>query len=95
MSRGTTDIHCLEVDDQRIVHLCWLKGVSIGRIASTVAFNDCDVRHGLFFRPSFWKICAKAGFPGALGLLILVPILNFVFLLWLAFAKWPSLSRNT
>jgi hypothetical protein len=67
MSRGTTDIHCLEVDDQRIVHLCWPKGVSIGRIASTVAFNDCDVRHGLFFRPSFLEDLRESWIPGSFG----------------------------
>ena len=37
----------------------------------------------------FWKICAKAGFPGALSLTQLVPILNIIVLFYLAFAEWP------
>jgi hypothetical protein len=38
-----------------------------------------------------WRICAKAGFPGALGLLIVIPVLNLFLLYFLAFAEWPSL----
>jgi hypothetical protein len=37
----------------------------------------------------FMRICAKAGYPAALGLLFLVPLVNFVMLLYLAFARWP------
>jgi hypothetical protein len=57
----------------------------------------------LFFYPAlciipviaFWKICAKAGFPGPLGLLMLVPIANIVLPLYLAFADWPALNNKT
>jgi energy-converting hydrogenase Eha subunit B len=38
----------------------------------------------------FWRICQKAGYPGALGLLIVVPLVNLVFLYYLAFATWPA-----
>lgn len=38
----------------------------------------------------FWRICQKAGYPGALGLLIVIPLANIVFLYYLAFANWPS-----
>lgn len=38
----------------------------------------------------FWRICMKAGYPGALGLLIVVPLVNLVFLYYLAFATWPA-----
>lgn len=38
-----------------------------------------------------WKITTKAGFPGALSLLILIPVANIVFLYVLAFAEWPAL----
>ncbi len=34
-------------------------------------------------------ICARAGFPWALGLLSLVPIANLVLWPVLAFSKWP------
>ncbi len=37
----------------------------------------------------YWKIFAKAGFPGALSLTQLVPILNIIVLFYLAFAEWP------
>lgn len=36
----------------------------------------------------FWKICTKAGFPGVLSLLVLIPLVNVVFLYVLAFADW-------
>jgi energy-converting hydrogenase Eha subunit B len=38
----------------------------------------------------FWRICQKAGYPGALGLLTVVPLVNLVFLYYLAFATWPA-----
>jgi|HubBroStandDraft_3_1064219.scaffolds.fasta_scaffold525309_2 hypothetical protein len=41
----------------------------------------------------FWKICSKAGYPGALGLLILIPLANLIMLLVLAFAEWPVLKE--
>ena len=44
---------------------------------------------------AFWKICSKAGFPGALGLLMIVPIANIILPLYLAFAEWPALRGDT
>jgi hypothetical protein len=41
-----------------------------------------------------WRICAKAGFPGPLGLLVILPVLNLVLLFFLGFAEWPSLRRG-
>ena len=43
---------------------------------------------------AFWKICSKAGFPGALGLLMIIPIANIILLLYLAFAEWPALRGD-
>jgi hypothetical protein len=37
----------------------------------------------------WWRIFSKAGYSGALGLLMFVPIANLVMLLILAFAEWP------
>jgi len=37
----------------------------------------------------YWRIFAKAGYSGALGLLMFVPIANIVMLCVLAFAEWP------
>ena len=42
----------------------------------------------------FWKICSKAGFPGVLSLLMIVPIGNIILPLYLAFAKWPALKND-
>jgi hypothetical protein len=39
---------------------------------------------------AFWKICSRAGFNGALGLLMLVPIANLILPLYVAFAQWPA-----
>lgn len=36
-----------------------------------------------------WRICAKAGFSGWLGLLAVVPIANIILLYFLAFSQWP------
>jgi len=43
---------------------------------------------------AFWQICSKAGFPGALGLLMLVPIANIILPLYIAFAQWPALRGD-
>jgi len=37
----------------------------------------------------FWKIFSKAGYSGALSLLMLIPIANLVMLCILAFGEWP------
>ena len=42
----------------------------------------------------FWKILSKAGYPGVLSLLWLVPVLNVVALLIFAFTDWPALSGS-
>lgn len=41
---------------------------------------------GLFLN---WRIMSKAGYPGALSLLFLVPIVGFIMYIWFAFAEWP------
>jgi len=37
----------------------------------------------------WWKIFSKAGWPGALSLLLLVPIVNIIIPFYVAFATWP------
>src|ERR1700730_13756241 len=37
----------------------------------------------------WWKIFSKAGYSGALGLLMFVPIANLIVLCVLAFREWP------
>ncbi len=38
----------------------------------------------------FWRICNRVGIPGLTALLIVVPVVNILFLYWLAFAEWPE-----
>jgi hypothetical protein len=40
-----------------------------------------------------WRICSKAGYPGWLALLFLLPIANLVLWYFLAFAEWPLERR--
>ena len=42
---------------------------------------------------AFWKIFSKAGYPGALGLLLLVPLVNLGMFFFLAFSRWPVLKE--
>ncbi len=37
----------------------------------------------------WWRIFSLAGYSGALGLLMLVPVANLIVLLVLAFSTWP------
>jgi hypothetical protein len=43
---------------------------------------------------AFWKICSRVGFPGPLGLLMLVPIANIILPLYVAFALWPAFKQE-
>ncbi|QDU11870.1 hypothetical protein V202x_52950 [Gimesia aquarii] len=47
----------------------------------------------IFTVAPFWMICSKAGFPGWIGLAILIPVLNIALLMFLAFAEWPALRH--
>jgi|SRR5205809_5621326 len=53
----------------------------IGLVISLVIF--------IFAIIIWWRIFAKAGYSGALGLLMFVPLANIIVLLVLAFARWP------
>jgi len=41
---------------------------------------------------AFWKIFSKAGYNGALSLLMLIPFVNLVVIVWFALADWPNLA---
>lgn len=43
----------------------------------------------------FWRIFAKAGYAGALSLLMVVPVVNVALLYFLAFTEWPIFKRHT
>jgi amino acid transporter len=38
---------------------------------------------------AYWRIASKAGYNGALSLLMLLPLVNFVMILIFAFGEWP------
>ena len=38
---------------------------------------------------AFWQIFKKAGYAPALSFLMLIPYVNLVIFLWLAFSDWP------
>ena len=40
-----------------------------------------------------WRIVAKAGYPGALALLLFVPVVNLIAVYTFAFAEWPIERR--
>ena len=40
-----------------------------------------------------WKIFAKAGYAGALGLLMLIPVVGVIMAFVLAFGQWPILRE--
>lgn len=48
----------------------------------------------IFVSVCWYRIVGKAGFNPWLGLLILVPLANLVFLGWFAFADWPRQGRD-
>jgi hypothetical protein len=42
----------------------------------------------------FWKIFSKAGFAGALSLLMIVPFVNLIVLYIVAFSEWKIKPGN-
>ena len=36
----------------------------------------------------YWKIFSRAGFPGVLSLVMIVPLVNLIVLYYVAFARW-------
>jgi hypothetical protein len=42
---------------------------------------------------AFYRLYQKAGFSGALGLLMVVPVVNLGVALYLAFAEWPVIAE--
>ena len=41
-----------------------------------------------------WRICQRTGYPGWMGFLILIPVVNLVLLYFIAFSDWPSNRNN-
>lgn len=40
-----------------------------------------------------WRICQRIGYPGWMGILVLIPMVNLVLLYFIAFTDWPN-DRN-
>jgi hypothetical protein len=62
-------------------------GAALG--ASSLIFGCIGLLSAGFFILVFWRIFSKAGFSGAMSLLLLVPIGNIIVICMLAFGKWP------
>jgi hypothetical protein len=42
----------------------------------------------------YWQIFKKAGFPPALSLLMLVPLVGLIVLFVVAYSEWPALQKS-
>ena len=40
-----------------------------------------------------WRVFSKAGYPGALSLGMVLPVVNIVLLYFIAFSDWPVLQE--
>lgn len=40
-----------------------------------------------------WRLCQRLGYPGWMGILILIPMVNLALLYFIAFTDWPK-DRN-
>jgi hypothetical protein len=60
-----------------------------GLAAFSAVFFIIAIGFGILGIIIFWKIFSKAGYSGAMSLLMLVPIANIVVLCILAFGEWP------
>jgi hypothetical protein len=61
-------------------------GALTGIILSSVIFSLIAIIFAIII---YWRIFSKAGYSGALGLLMFVPIANIIVLCILAFGTWP------
>jgi hypothetical protein len=67
-------------------------GALAGIIISSVIFSLVAI---IFAVVIYWRIFSKAGYSGAMGLLMFVPIANIVVLCILAFGQWPIYKELT
>jgi hypothetical protein len=50
---------------------------------------------GIIIVLPFWKIFTKAGYPGPLAILMIVPFVNIFMIFFLAFSEWPVFKGGT
>lgn len=68
--------------------IAWLLGFSV--LVLTILFISYLLVMLLLIVPT-WRICERAGFSGALSLLLLVPVVGLlVVMAVLAFSDWPN-----
>ena len=48
---------------------------------------------GIIIILPLWKVFSKAGYPGALSLGMILPVVNVVLLYFLGFSDWPALKE--
>jgi hypothetical protein len=48
---------------------------------------------GIIIVIPLWKVFSKAGYPGALSLGMMLPLVNIVLLYFLGFSEWPVLKE--
>lgn len=46
-----------------------------------------------FFIFLWWKLFTKAGYEGWQGILMIIPVVNFIVFLYYVFAEWPIIKR--
>ncbi|ADV79309.1 hypothetical protein SAMN04244560_02495 [Thermoanaerobacter thermohydrosulfuricus] len=56
---------------------------------SSLIFGILSIGSIILYGLIWWKIFDKTGYGGAYGLLMFIPIVNFIMLLVLAFTEWP------
>lgn len=67
--------------------LNWMLDTDMGR--------SCSLALLLFYFLVWWRILSRAGFPGPLAILMLVPPLALAIWTFLAFAPWPARRELT
>jgi hypothetical protein len=66
---------------------------SIGLPELTIILGFCGLLVVLMLVP-YWKIFSKAGWNGAMSLLMLLPLASLIVLWVFAFSDWPALRRE-
>jgi hypothetical protein len=81
-------------------HVTLIRVTHVTLIRVTAALVAFCVFIPIFLVP-YWRIFSRAGFPGPLALLMIVPLVNLIVLYYVAFARWnvapdkPSVKQIT
>ncbi len=61
-----------------------------GSLLVTLIISVAAIVFGIII---WWRIFSKAGYNGAMSLLLFIPIANLIVICMLAFAEWPVLKE--